>query len=289
MNRLILTLFLILGTTTIVAQGYTAIGLESEWTDKGLEWTAVNNDFSPYYLDINLEKINGFQYLGSSYTTMMDIGTRTLFTLRPEGSARTYSTGISYRFYRGDIRKKPNTDFQYAMPIRQGDVTRVRTLASNHYTMQFDMTQTIDTVYACRGGIICNDNVYDTSAKGYNKDNMLITIYHNDGTMAEYTMFDESLVYPGDIVKMGDPIAVCQSIAGKREINIAIYFLDKNKIELKTDGRKHSHFTPFFNVGGESAIKLEEGISYVSEITEDMIMQDMSKRERSNYLKIRRR
>ena len=285
MKRLILLFYTILCTISIAAQNRPAIELAGEWVDNKYVQHASNNDYCPYYIAVDLTKVIGFNNVhGSSYTTtILGRSKKTLYTLVPSGTISS-NASITYHNYRGDINNKLNIDFQYALPIKQGSTAEVHIQDNSDYAIVFDMSSTVDTIYACRGGIVCDDDLSDTSSKGYRKTDKILTVYHNDGTMAEYKMFSQALVYPGESINMGDPIAVCKSDNAKM-ISIGIYFLDKNKVQVEKDGRKHSHFKPFYHTLNSGIVRLEAGNSYTSEITEEMIMQDMSSGEKKRYLK----
>lgn len=274
---------LVVSQTLLFAQSHRAIELNSSWEGRDLVYGATNNDYCDYFLSVDLSKTVGYQRTPSPYTATIGRGSSSLFTLKRDGYASP-STNITYRHYRGNPDKKINIDFLYALPIKTGDSTRVIPKKMIAYTLRFTMQHTSDTVYACRGGIVCNDDIYDTSAKGYKKPEKILTIYHNDGSMAEYTAFTVPLVYAGESVEMGDPIAISQK--GNRsvsEVQVGFFFLDKNKLELKT-GNRHTHFSPLFSTAGREPMKLEAKTTYISAITEEMLMQDMSKREKKKYL-----
>jgi len=151
-----------------------------------------------------------------------------------------------------------------------------------------DFTFHSDTIYASRGGIVFDDELTDFTAKGYqhfNDSRILkkITIYHNDCTFGEYIFLGQPLVFPGQSITMGQPVAVL----GKNSLNnvsFAVYFLDKNKIRNLSIGNKHTHFRPFFQTN-EGKLRLEEDKIYYWELNNEMLMQDMSKHQQKKVLK----
>jgi len=218
-----------------------------------------------------------------------------LKTVQPGKSelSRVKSPGISYSayqfaMYRGNIDKKPDIDFAYCLPIAKGNSSIMSAnVLSDGYQMGFTFHS--DTIYASRGGIVCNDELTDFTAKGYQhfSDSRIfnkITIYHNDGTFGEYIFVGQPLVSPGNRVAMGQPIAVL----GNNRLNnvsFSVYFLDKKKVNNRSTGNKHSHFRPFFQTNNEGKVRLEEEKIYYCELNNEMLMQDMSKRQRNNFLK----
>jgi hypothetical protein len=109
-------------------------------------------------------------------------------------------------------------------------------------------------------------------------------MYHSDGNFGEYVFKGKSLVYPGERIKMGSPIAVVES-TDRNSFRFSVYFLDKNKLKDNNIGNKHTHFRPFFLTVNEGKVRLENARTYHCKLTDEMLMQDMSKREKKNYLK----
>ena len=285
MRKLLLTICLALYTVSTMAQLNRAIDITGEWDKDKLTQYASNVDYCPYYLVVNLKQVVGFSNIpGPTYTTtVMGQSKKTMYSLQVSGTMGYVNANVRYHCYRGDINSKVNVNFKYALPVKHGTPAKIHLQNNNDYSIVFEMNSSVDTVYACRGGIVCDDDLFDTSNKGYRKAAQIITIYHNDGTMAEYKMFSRNLVYPGDVVNIGTPIAICEGSV--KTVSVGAYFLDKNKVKLDGDGRKHSHFRPFYQVLNSGAVRLETGNSYTAEITEEMIMQDMSKGEQKKYLK----
>ena len=83
---------------------------------------------------------------------------------------------------------------------------------------------------------------------------------------------------------MRTPIAVVEK-TDKYLLLFSVYFLDKNKLKDNNIGNKHTHFRPFFQTVNEGKTRLQNGITYLCECTDEMQMQEMSKREKKNFLK----
>lgn len=269
----------------LFAQGDRAISLMTDVEDSSLKFSTKNDDYCEYYVSVDLSRVIGFRYARTPYKATVQRGTHLLLTLKWDGSQHT-STQIYYKSFRGNPNKVINTDFLYALPVRTGDSVTVASYHSdNLLTFRFDLTNAGDTIYASRGGIVCSDHIFDTSVKGYNKPRNIITISHADGSFGEYTEFTEPLVSPGRKVKMGDPIALSQkNNKFYKFVNFSVYFLDKNKLELEI-ANKHTHFTPRFATKTIDKLTLEPNTTYVSSLSDEMLMQDMSNREKKKFLK----
>lgn len=284
MKKTSVFILLLLCNILLYAQGRSAVEINSKWEEDCLVFSAQNNDYCDYYVSMDLSLVSGFKNVISPYTTIITKGENRLFELKKNDSS-IQSARYTFHHFRGNPDKKINIDFHYALPVKTGDTISCRPKKMIDYTLRFRLQDTGDTIYACRGGIVCNDDVYDTSRKGYSKLKNLITIAHDDGSFAEYSAFASSLVFAGEAVKMGDPIAISMQVDGSiaSETDVSFFFLDKNKLALNT-GKRHTHFIPFFHTAGNAAVRLEEETAYTSEITDEMLMQDMSARERKKFL-----
>jgi hypothetical protein len=254
-----------------------------------LTFSAENEDYCDYYIFVDLSYLQGFLTIGTGRTVTIRHGQQQLFTLKVNPDASSYSYGYKYAMFRGNVDAKKNIDFAYSLPCaREKTVkTNIKENAEG-YQLAFDLPS--DTVYACRGGVVCNDNLKDYTAKGHKNFNdsrylSQITVYHEDGTFGEYVFVGKSLVIASETIKMGKPIAVLSNNQNNFPINFSVYFLDKNKVKEKNIGNKHTHFRPFFQTVDGGKMRLEAGETYLCEQNDEMLMQDMSKREKKKFLK----
>ena len=294
MKKLLFLLLLSLSVYSVSAQQFKlAVQVKNEWeeTNDGyvLEFTASNDDYCDYYFYMELGNVVAFRGARSPYFTSVRPGSGSIMKLTP--ISQNALTSANYRFwvFRGNINSELNADFRYALPIKIGDSVRAFEKENSNYTLIFDLgNTTTDTIYASRRGVVCNDILSDYSAKGHDGfkgQAQQITVYHKDGSFGEYKGFTTPLVSPGSNVEMGTPIALVRKEGENPKIvEFAVYFLDKNKVENKEIGDKHSHLRPFFHTP-QGDIRLENNISYVSERTDEMMIQDMSKREAKKYQK----
>ena len=241
-----------------------------------LRFIGDNRDFCDYVVLIN--------FAGQSRFINARPGKNELFNVKITPSM-SYG-GYRFAMYRGSVALKPNIDFAYYLPIAKGDslVMNVNKFSNNY---QMDFTLDSDTIYAIRGGIVCNDELTDFTEKGYEYFSSSrvvkhITIYHKDGTFGEYVFIGQPLVSSGYKVNMGQPVAV---LGKNNRFSLSLYFLDKNKIKNISIGNKHTHFRPFFQTQNEGKVRLDEDEIYYSELNNEMLMQDMSKREQKKLNK----
>ena len=291
MNKLLLFLGAIFCSTSIFAQNKSTLAIEIYGVveNNRINHDAVNNDYCPYYVVASLREAMGSTNVPGETrsTTIYGLSTARMLSLRQDGQ-NSVRVGVSCRYYRGDINKEPDINFRYALPLKQGATAKVSVQNDRYYSILFDLETSVDTVYACRGGVVCNDDFFDSSAREFQGSSKWITIYHNDGTMAEYKMISKPLVSVGDIVKMGEPIAICKS-GNAKMVSVGVYYLDKKKVHDVDEVRKHSYLNPLYHVLDSGALSLETDNSYTAEITEEMLLQDMSKSQQKKYLKRRAR
>lgn len=286
MKNLIPFLLLFLSPIAYSQQYTRGVTLSSDRDAKNnVNIIADNIDFCDYYIEINFKNVSGYSVRGIKTMETIRRGRNVVTTLArtDKNSRATYD--YTYKVLRGNINKKVDPAFVYALPVREGDRIRYLPAKSMLFTSVFNMKYTNDTVYACRGGQVCDDKLTDTSTRTVSGKNRII-IYHDDCSFGEYSQYAEPLVYPGDVIRMGQPIAIIKpDEKNRRMVYFSLYFLDKNKISNTETGLKHSSIVPIFHTSNHGSGKLEEKITYKSAITEEMIMQDMSKKDRAKYLK----
>jgi hypothetical protein len=247
-----------------------------------------NQDFCDYYLYISFIHAVGFEGMSSGAPVTVSHGRHQILNYRVREGATSLSYDYRYAMYRGNSNKKLKADFTYALPAVAKEAVTA-TVVENQAGYQLSFGLPSDTVYACRGGVMCDDNLKDNTAKGYrhfsdNRNLSQITVYHADGSFGEYVFRGKSLIYPGASVKMGNPIALVEG-DGWYAVRFSAYFLDKNKLRDDKVGNKHTHFRPFFQTVDEGKVRLETGKTYLCEYTDEMRMQEMSRREKKNFLK----
>ena len=271
---------------------FNAVQLSDEFDQTKMQVTfySENKDFCDYHVEISFQYTEGFVGMRKNISLTVSNGKRQILNYKVAEGARSYSYRYTYTMYRGNANKLPNSDFTYRLPVAEGDKL-LSEVVENKFDYQLRFQVFTDTIYACRGGIICNDNLKDFTAKGhetFSNGRILsqVTVYHADGSFGEYVFQGKLLVYPGKIVKMGTPLAIINKNSYEASfVLFSTYFLDKNKVNDKTHGNKHTHFRPFFQTSNHGKIRLENDTNYFCEQTDEMFMQDMNKNQKKNYLK----
>ena len=247
---------------------------------------ANNKDYCEYYLGVTLSDVRGYDVSRANpYFTTVRQGESKLFTLKRLSNFTSYSYSWGYMAYRGRVNPKLNMNVVYSLPVKPGDSIRAAPATNvSDFTLAFDLSFAGDTIYACREGRICDDNLTDQTSKG-NVATERIIVNHKDYSFSDYSGFEKSLVFPGEYVKLGQPIAINTGKTLPKRVTFAVYYLDKNKVQNPQTGNKYTHLVPVFHTLNESDVKLEENTTYISEVTEHLITQEMSDREKKKYEK----
>lgn len=248
-----------------------------------LDFYSDNRDFCDYHLYVSFIYTEGFEGMSSGRSAVVGTGRRQVMSYRVRKDATRYSYNYRYAMYRGDSSKKIDVDFVYLLPVAdKGAVTANVVENPEGYQLAFDLSS--DTVYACRGGVMCDDKLKDNTAKGNrsfnsHRNKSQITLYHADGSFGEYVFEGKPLIYPGQRVIIGSPIAVVKRIE-RYPLCFSVYFLDKNKLNDANTGNKHTHFRPFFYTVNEGNVRLENDRTYLSEHAYEVLSQEKKKREK---------
>lgn len=237
--------------------------IESKWETNpqgARELNYYNEDYCDYYL---------FRQNDRSYN--LNPGKNTIFKIEKDSKAENpFKRASTYRFYRGKFPKNFQINTPYALPVKNDKKTGWQTDPREPLkTMNFRIKEG-DTIYATRSGIACQ-TVHP----------MHLLIYHPDQTFAAYLVMNEKFIDPGETVRVGQPVG----IAGRTGVSISFFFLDENKFQDNLpSGYPYSHFVPVFRTT-EGDMKLKEKTFYQPATDDELIMQDMTKREQKKYLK----
>lgn len=232
-------------------------------------------------------------------------------TLKPIDPKKGIGFSYSYSYIDGNSRAKPDLDFRYIFPFQNNKKITVRRLTflgkkfgniepKNWASFQF-LTEPNDTVYAARKGEvvkIVDEFNPDTSFEyDFHNESNYIVVEHDDGTLARYGVLKKNSV----MVKLGDdvfpltPLAVTGSYDNPEnsQLRFSVYYLEDDILELNNSGSSlsnqrhyHSYVNPFFYNGEDGSVtKLTSDKDYVAYCNNDIIEEEMTKREKKKRLK----
>ena len=237
-----------------------------------------------------------------------------LVTLRPLNSNERIGFSYSYRIVRGNVDAKPDFDFKYILPVKYKKSIKVRNLnylgkrfggtePKNWKSFQF-LTEPNDTIYAVRKGVVIRAKDNYKSGKGskeygYKSKANYIIIEHEDGTMANYSVLKNNsiMVNVGDTVYPSAPLAVSGTYDKEEnsQLRLSIYYLDeivkdldfdeKSKETLGNRTHLNAYVNPFFIVNSNQTIQLEKNKTYTALCNNEIIENEMSKRELRKWKK----
>jgi hypothetical protein len=252
--------------------------VQSKWEKVGeyVELNYYNSDYCDYYLVSSRNKeIRVFP--GKNNLVRVPFDQAAKYKNDPTFMQSSFKT------YKGYFPENLNPDFIYSLPIKAGDSTSYVIDNKKPFKTYLFKVKAADTIYAVRSGVVCikqnqglNNNEIDLENKG------VLLVYHADCSFAFYENMKDLFVRPGEEIEVGQPIGLSSS---KGELLMTFFFLDKNKFKgANTNGKPHTHFNPVFHTTFGNS-KLEEKKMYVNEWNDEVITQEMSKREKKKYAK----
>jgi len=185
---------------------------------------ADNNEFCPVSVLMRAELVNMRSSLKAPYVL---VPARTKRFVIAEISVVDLKKEFNFKyqnsFLLGDINlKKYDIDFPYSLPYKQGEEYMIgqgyNGKISHQGEFALDFIMPIGTeITAVRDAIVVDvqdSNTENCMKKDCAEFNNYIVVYHEDGTLAEYTHIDTngSFVKKGDIIKRGDKIALSGNI-----------------------------------------------------------------------------
>jgi murein DD-endopeptidase MepM/ murein hydrolase activator NlpD len=172
-----------------------------------------------------------------------------LFTLKVKDASKESQLGYITSYCHGDIYTDQfDKDYVYSIPYKEGERYSIgqgyggkfsHYLKEQRYALDFTMKEGT-SICAAREGIVISvkddSNKHGKTVKYLELGNY-VTIYHQDGTMADYYHIQQN----GSKVKVGDHIKVGQEIAlsgntgwsSGPHLHFQVYTYD-NEMELKT-------------------------------------------------------
>lgn len=294
MKHTLLLLFLCSSVWAGAQERLVTVSVEKE-TDKEITFYADNNSHIPHSVVLVFDRLENTitASVGIEYTKVVKSGRNKLITLKASDPASEIAYSYNYKSYKGDVVSIPDTNYVYLLPVLEDKRVKVSPMTSMEKMLRQDKPTRIvglafgthegDTVVASRGGLVIDTQDDITAANGNNKayssSENYVEIYHKDGTIARYRLFKNNGVFvePGETVIPGQPLGV---IGGQDyQYGSHLHFL------LSTYYKKDYHtIIPSFYLEDGVIDKPDFKKQYVSQHPEDIIMREMSKKEKKKYL-----
>jgi hypothetical protein len=230
-------------------------------------------------------------------------GKSRLFKLTKSGvGSPTFNWGYAYQ--KGTANPKM-AEISYALPVAVGKQTKTLKLNSinesygdgkneeDFYAIGFRLEEG-DTIFSVRAGQVISVDE-DSQVKGENmtfsRSRNKIEVEHKDGTIASYSIFkaNSAMVEVGDNLLAGMPIALAggEQYNNGYQVRLSVYYLkfDEEARTYDRDFFSYGYQKIKFKTADEQPKELMPNIKYRGYIDEQMITQEMSKREKKPYNK----
>lgn len=277
-------------------------------------------DNRPYYVIVYFNEIRGLTSTRLfPYTKLVYQGSNFLFKLKKKTDVCRAYFRYRYRYLDGDPEAKHRDDFPYLLPIKHGDSCSVISIG---HLGKFINEKTPDTwasygfrvnaedsIFASRGGTVIEvDEQYMSPEITliYSRNRNKIKILHADGTIAEYKNFKKNSIFPEvrDKIYAGEPLGISEPKNSRlyQYIYLIICYpnaelLDLNKKQVtntdfiniqrtipKDDNSYWKYIHPMFQTSA-GLISPEHNKVYISEHLDEIILLEMTKREKKKWLR----
>jgi len=273
------------------------------------EFYCDNKSFSDYTVEVNFFELINLQADNVILPARMEVPpgiNRFLFVLRKSTLGQASHFQFHHKSYKGCPSPKIDTGFAYLLPVAPGKAARVSELNSlaeeygdeappkDWYSLCLHV-QPGDTVYAARRGRVTNTREHadlQDSGYSYSSEDNYVEVEHNDCTFGKYSVFrdDAIFVHPGDWVEAGQPIGIAggDKYASGPQVRFSVFYhleqdvLDKNGNSTgKT--RNWAYVPLYFWTKDNGKMRLISRSTYIADHPDDLVTQEMSKREAKKW------
>lgn len=244
-----LLIFLLLLSSSLIAQE--KINVYTEQDGNIIYVFADNDEVIPMTVDVKL-KLNGMtsNLEHDEGLVVVPANTKKVKIAEAKPSKRSGKIGFSMEsyFYLGNVNSIANLDYVYDLPFQKGRTVEVYQGNNGRFSHQgenaIDFALDIgDEVFSAREGVVFNKvehNDKSCKSESCNLYNNYITLYHEDGTFAEYTHLKKNgvIVNVGDKISKGDLIGYSGNTGWTTgpHLHFVVYQVNKEgqRITLKT-------------------------------------------------------
>lgn len=257
----------------------------------------VQNNTSDYYtVIVSFTKLSGLK-ASVPLPGVVEVGpnvSKVAITLSKVGLGQP-DFSYSYRYYKGCYDPEPDDEVAYALPISRDKKVKPRKInyifsamtekenPENWNGVKFIMDPG-DTIFATRRGMV--QKVED------NSDLNRMIVFNGDCTYTKYENFKSGtiLVKVNETVNVGDALGIV-SEAKPQEVSgvyVLSYTFSVKDMLARGEEKLSSTYFPIKWMTEEGLIEdWDYTAEYTSKVTDEIIMQEMTKKERKRWLKNR--
>lgn len=260
-------------------------------------FTADNQYLYPVTITVTFSKLLNLQADAAlPYTGTVQPGVNRLFTLKKSGIGGSPSFQYRTKYWKGCINTKIDEDIVYAIPTSTQKETSIFKLSyigsqhfgkdepSNWYAIGFRLDEG-DTIFNVRRGTVVEVKKNETSGTdlSYSAKASMIEIVHQDCSFSRFSVLKDVLVEEGEKIEVGTPIGIGggSNYSSGSHVRYSNYF----RLNLDTESNNWGYHKMNFQTKYHNTTVLQEGISYTSTITQELLFQEMNKREKKRWLK----
>lgn len=278
------------------------IRINHEYDQQNEEFVISADNFSSTYYTVVVKFSKLYSLSSTTKLPAIKVvppGSHRLFKLEKSGTGQP-DFNFQYAYWKGVANPKIE-EVAYTLPFSPAIEARVKEIGSlseflnqdsdeDYYSIGFSLVDG-DTIMASRKGVIeVVEDQKQTENLNYTftRDRNYIRIRHDDGTIANYWNFknSSSLVEVGDEVFPGTPLAIAAQTRerGDALLMLSFFYLVVEPSDF-TDYKEwdsYKYFQPKFAQQGGVDV-LEDGSTYKGFISDELITQEMSRRQKKKY------
>ena len=225
----------------------------------------------------------------------------TLLRLKPTQPKQPGWCNFRFLYILGANDARPDLDFVYRLPFSETNGEVRADTATNfdahffqkarpkNWTAYYFQMQRGDTVFAVRKGRVVavqDDNPQSSPGTLYASQTNSLRVEHADGTIAVYQLLEQGSIQvrEGEMVYPDTSLALVGSFDGERyQLAFYLYYIENKDSDPSESYDLTRAFTsafvePVFSTS-QGAIKLQSGHAYRSRVNQELVQEEMSKRE----------
>lgn len=304
----LITFFTIISVNTKILSQSKNIEITSKRNpDKSVDISYKKELPGSYFVKLNFTTIENC-HQSANFESVIKNNSGFLVKLTPVNSERAITYSYKYTYIRGVPNPKIDSLISYTIPLKKGNKVKINE-ASNVGEKYFGSERPTDwksyiiyrnqpdTIYSMRKGIVVeieNSYTLDTlHEKSYTSKRNTVIIEHPDGTYASYAGFKKNSI----VVKLGQTVYPQTKLGvmevfntGTYRLSFAVYYLNNLNTDtatqqnLKDQVSRNSFLTPYF-ITENGVEKLKPGIEYTATTNEEILFQELTKKEKKEYSK----